>query len=258
MFYPTLFQKSFQRNLQYRLAHLMNNAGSVIFGFIYIAIWQGTLGQHRGVAGYTEESMTYYLAFNQGLLWWSTFLPPGLGIQDGVRSGAVSLLLMRPTNFFLYHLVEGFGNQVYNLFFRSFPILLVYWITFGLYAPQWDTWPLLILSILLSGYIGLLLTYLVGILSFWTTDNRWAHMLNFTLTMTFAGNFVPIDLFPETMARLSAWLPYAALNYYPSQIYLERMQWEALFRPFLWSFVLTMVLALLTAIARRKMEVQGG
>jgi ABC-2 type transport system permease protein len=257
-FYKVLLQKSFLRQLQYRLAHMLNNAGSIIFGFIYIAIWQATLGEQRTVMGFGPQEMGYYLAFTQGMLFISTFLIRGLGIQDGIRTGAVSLELMRPMNFFTYHLFQSLGFQMYNFLFRSIPIFSVYVFVIGVYVPAWESGILLTISILLSVYIGFLLQYFVGIASFWTTDNRWAFMFNFTLTMTFSGNFVPLPLLPAPFSTISEFLPYASLHYYPALVYLERATLWCFVAPVFWAVVLTVAALVITRMARRKMEIQGG
>lgn len=257
-FYSVLFNKSFILHFQYRLSHMLNNAGSLIFGFIYIAIWQGTLGSNREVIGFSGQEMGYYIAFTQALLWLTTFLPRGLGIQDGMRTGAVSMELMRPYNFFSYHLFQSLGTQVYNLLFRSIPIFVVFIFLVGASIPPLHTAPLLLLSILLSAYIGFLFQYLVGLASFWSIDNRWAFMINFTLVMTLSGNFVPLPLLPAPLATISEYLPYASLHYYPTLIYLGRVSILYLLIPLIWAFSLTLIALWLTSLARKKMEIQGG
>lgn len=257
-FYSVLFNKSFMIHFQYRLSHMLNNAGSLIFGFIYIAIWQGTLGSQREVIGFSGQEMGYYIAFTQGLLWITTFLPRGLGIQEGMRTGAVSIELMRPMNFFSFHLFQALGNQSYNLLFRSVPIFIVFIFLVGARMPSIHIIPLLLLSILLSAYIGFLFHYFVGLAAFWSTDNRWAFMINFTFVMTLSGNFVPLPLLPEPLATISQYLPFAALHYYPTLTYLGRMTVLNWFIPIIWAIALTILALLLTKVSRRKMEIQGG
>jgi hypothetical protein len=54
-FYVLLFRKTFWRYMQYRVNSLINNFGSAIFGFLYIAIWQGTLGPGQEVVGFGRQ-----------------------------------------------------------------------------------------------------------------------------------------------------------------------------------------------------------
>lgn len=77
MVYWILLQKSFMRNLQYKVAHLINNAASAIFGFVFIAIWTGVLQGKEQNSPYGVLDMTYYIAAVQCILWVSGFFNCG-------------------------------------------------------------------------------------------------------------------------------------------------------------------------------------
>lgn len=131
---------------------------------------------------YSSSVMIGYIAFNQSILFLSTFLTAGLGVQEGVRSGAISLDLIRPVNFFLYTISQEAGRIAYNFFYRSLPIGLIFALTVGFsYPHHFVTYLWTFFSIALAAYIGLSLYYMVGISSVWTTEVRWAHFLNITL-----------------------------------------------------------------------------
>lgn len=258
-FYGVLFQKSFLRQLQYRMSHMLNNLGSLIFGFIYVAIWQGTLGSSGEVTGYSSVDMARYITFTQAMLFITTFLVRGLSIQDGMRTGAVSLELMRPVSFMGLHGLQSLGFQVYNLLFRSLPIFLAMsWALEGFYFPSLTHWPHVFTMILLAIWNGFLLQYLVGLSSFWTTDNRWAFVLNLTLIMTFSGNFVPIPLLPAPFDTIGLYLPFATLQYYPVLGYLGDGATLHMGLSVGWGLALTALAAYMTRKARQRMEIQGG
>src|SRR5690606_7129004 len=92
--YWLLAKKAFRRNMQYRASHMVNNAASAIFGFIYIAVWQAA-ARNAGAGEYTAAVMARWVAFTQVMLWLAVFLPHGLGIPEAVRTGAVSLEMLR-------------------------------------------------------------------------------------------------------------------------------------------------------------------
>ena len=257
-FYLVLFRKTFYQQFQYRMASLINNFGSLVFATMYLAIWQGTLGDHRQVAGLDSLDMARYIAFAQSLLFLTTFLPRGFGISDAVRTGAIAMDLLRPSNFFVYHLAQCFGYQIYNLLFRSLPVFLIFWWAFGLPPFHWATLPLLLFSVLIAMYLGFLLQYFVGIAAFWTNSIRWAFIVQYTLIMTFSGNFVPIPAMPGWMATFGAYSPFAGLHYYPIMTYLGHPSSEGVWVPLLWCGLLTAAALWLTKRARAKMEVQGG
>lgn len=258
-FYLTLMRKSYLNNLQYRAAHMINNLGSMIFGLMFIAIWQGTLGDDRQVIGFGAQEMGQYIAFVQCLIFLNTFLPRGFGMDEGVRTGAISLQLMRPVSFFGYYLAHCLGYQGYNFLFRSIPLFLIFSLMVGVSdGLTWAIAPLLVLSLAMSFYLGFLFNYFVGMAAFWTYDIRWAFIVSFTLIQTLSGFFVPLPIMPGFIGEAAMYLPWAGLNYYPVMIYLGQPSWLGVWVPLVWCVLLTLAALWLTGRARRKMEVQGG
>jgi len=193
------------------------------------------------------------------MLWLAVFLPHGLGIPEAVRTGAVSLEMLRPVDFHLLVISRELGTVGYNAWFRSLPLALVFAFAVGVHVPQrLTTYPLLVCAVLLSVYLGLCQQYLVGISSFWTVQARWAWQLVNTCQMVLSGFMVPIDLLPPPFSHLARVLPFAPLLNDPARIYLELSGAEALAWPAIWAVLLTLICRHLTAKARRRLEVQGG
>ncbi|MGE5703620.1 MAG: ABC-2 family transporter protein, partial [Clostridia bacterium] len=114
------------------------------------------------------------------------------------------------------------------------------------------------LSILFAIYIGLLLFYLVGISSFWTTEINGAHYILITLIFGLGGQLLPVDLLPGWLSQLAMLLPFSCLLYVPSMLYLEQQSPEWLFLPLSWAIILTIIALVVTQLARRRTEIQGG
>ncbi|WP_312114994.1 ABC transporter permease [Brevibacillus reuszeri] len=259
MVYWRIIRKSYRRNLQYRLSHLINNLASSIFGLVFIAIWAGVLHGKQVYGPYDIKTMGQYIAVCQCVLWMTTFLTPGLAIPVGVRSGVVSLDFIKPVHFLWYVLSQEFGRIAYNACYRSLPIGLLLGFAVGFYFPTHSFGYLwFVLSLLLGTYIGLLLFYLVGLTSFWTTEIRWAHYILLSLVFGLGGQMIPLDLLPGVMGEIAPYLPFSCMIYYPVMTYLELAGPFALVVQGSWAFVLTGIALAGTAIARRKLEIQGG
>jgi len=252
-------KKVFRRNVQYRAAHMVNNVASAIFGFIYVAIWQGAAGSSAGVGEYDAATLARWVAFNQVMLWIAVFLPHGLGIPEAVRTGAISLEMLRPLDFHLFVISRELGTIWYNLWYRCLPLALVFGLVIGVHVPQrLSTYPLLLCAVVLSVYIGLCHHYLIGLSAFWTIQSRWAFQLLNALHVALSGFMVPIDLLPAPFDWIARVLPFAPIHHDPARIYLELSGAEALAWPLVWAGVLTLVCRGLTMKARRRLEVQGG
>ena len=162
----TVASKGFQQNLQYSASHLINTVASAVFGVIYIYLWK-SITPVGGFAGYLPQTMVHYIAFNQVILWLSQFaIRVHSKITESVRSGNVATELMRPMDFFTYQMATGLGSQAYSLLFRGLPVAFMLSI-FGFYIPKYVvTWGWTLLSLAFAGYLGVILSYLVGVTSF--------------------------------------------------------------------------------------------
>ncbi len=257
MIYWLLAVKTYRRSLQYRAAHLVNTLGSAIFGYIMIYIWLAAAGPAGGVGAYSTRQLVLWAAFGQ-VLYNFTAWSSGLNIQLSVRSGDVSLELLRPIDFFSYVISREAGEHVYALLYRSGPLLALYAITVGYVIPPLSSLLLLVLSLALGLYVALCLGYLEGMASFWTTDIRWASYFNLVFLTAASGIQMPVDLLPGLLGRALPYLPWSAIAHYPNRIYLGLQGVTALLLPALWAVLLTVLCRELTDLARRRLEVQGG
>lgn len=257
--YWELIKKNYAIQLQYRLSHFFNNIGSLMFGFIYIAIWTGVLMGKQQVGLYQVKTMAYYMAFNQCLLWLTTFLSIASTIENSVRTGAISMEMARPTNYYLMSMSQEIGKVSYNFVFRSIPLGLVFAVITGFYLPHhWQSWLWAVISILLAMAIALNLNYLIGITACWTIEIRWAYILYMTLIFGLGGQMIPIHLLPGFLATLATYLPFASIIYTPAMIYLERSSAEPIWIQLVWCILLTAISMWMTSRARKKLEIQGG
>lgn len=258
MLYFTLASKAYARNLQYRGAHMVHNVASAMFGFLYACIWVG-LGADHSLGEYGTHGMVAYIAFTQSALWVSGFVSNGLGIPQSVRSGHISLDLMRPVHLFPHLMAREWGQIGYQFVYKSIPIYLVYFFAFSLPFPHQATF-LLYLAIALAGaaYLSICINYLIGVSALWTTESSWLYWTNHAMINLLAGFFIPVEWLPGWLQRI-AWLsPYPYLLYVPTRLYLGLGSVSALWGTLFWCVLLTLVCLLATGVMRRKVEVQGG
>lgn len=255
--YWLLVHKTYRRNFQYRVAHLVDTMGSALFGYINIYIWLATAGPLGSVGPYRVDQLVCWAAFGQVMYNFVSW-PHGLNIQLAVRTGDISLELLRPIDFFAYVICRQSGEHLYKLIYRSLPLYLLYALTVGYHIPKAPSLLLLLPSLALALYVALCLGYLEGLVSFWTTDIRWITYLNMALFTAGSGGQLPVDLLPGILGRILPFSPWAALAHYPNLIYLGLQGWEALLLPATWACLLTVICRGLTLLARRHLEVQGG
>ncbi|MFH5185514.1 ABC transporter permease [Paenibacillus sp. TAB 01] len=259
MLFPVLIKKAYQRNMQYRASHIINTAASAAFGLIYVSIWKG-IGQPAGGDGYTLDNVIHYVAFNQVCLWITLFITNGLGIERSVRTGQISLDLMRPVHLFYHLMCREWGQIGYQLLYKSLPIYILYIITLHLPVPTSAvTWLGTAAALTMAAYMNICINYLIGVTALWTTESNWLFWVHNAISTVLSGFLIPVDWLPgwlQTVSRLSFY-PY--MQYFPSKIYLGLTQASAVLSvSLLWCILLTALCLAATSVVRKKLEVQGG
>ncbi|UJF34170.1 ABC transporter permease [Paenibacillus hexagrammi] len=258
MLFAVLARKAYARNLQYRGSHLLHNAVSVAFGFIYICIWTG-FGKDAPLGSYGEHGMVSYIAFNQSILWVTLFLTNGLGLEQSVRTGRIALDLMRPVHLFYQAMSREWGQVAYQFIYKLIPIYLLYFFVFSLHLPQQaSVYGWTVLSLVIAAYISICTNYLIGVAALWTTESRWLYWVNYALSMLLSGFFIPLEWLPGWLRTISSCSPYPYLIYVPTRIYMQLEQGWAVMGGLVWGVVMTSLCLVVTAWVRKKLEVQGG
>ncbi|NLA60384.1 MAG: hypothetical protein GX863_04685 [Firmicutes bacterium] len=170
--YRVLAFKGFIQNLQYTASHLVNSVASAIFGVLEVYFWLNVIPP-QGFADYAPLTMVHYITINQAFVWFTQFgIRVRTRVRDAVRSGNVATELMRPIDFYAYHLATEYGSLLYGLLFRGVPVALML-STLGFYIPKHPaTWGWALVALLLGGYIAAANMYMVGLTAFWTTEIR--------------------------------------------------------------------------------------
>jgi len=256
--YWVIASKGFKQNLQYSASHLINSVASAVFGVIYIHLWKSVVPA-SGFADYTPAAITQYLVFNEVTMWFTQF---GIRIQnrirDAVRSGDIATELVRPVDFFAYRVAFEYGSMVYGLFFRGLPVGIML-SRFGFPIPKAPaTWAWAALSLALGAYVAIVQLYLVGIASFWTTEIGTAYWIVSTLDLTLGGGSMPLEVLPKPLYFVAKWSSFACLTYNPARIYLELSGPELIAPALAWCAILSVAARWATAMAQKKLEVQGG
>jgi ABC-2 type transport system permease protein len=104
--------------------------------------------------------------------------------------------------------------------------------------------------------------YVLGLISFWLIDNpflRW-HFRN--VEQLFAGQFLPIWLYPGWLATITSFMPFRYFAYEPIAIYLGKTPMhsvpQVLFIQLFWMITLFLLERLMWRSAQKKVIVQGG
>lgn len=250
----------YMRNLAYPWSHMINNVASMVFGFIYISLWQAVAPENpSGNDPYTRATMTSIVVLAQFFAWTNAFLPHGLGIHLSIRSGSIATEMARPIPYFPMVIMREYGNLAYQFLWRAVPVGIMFALTIGFPRPASAVHLLMTVpSVLLGSYIALTLLYSVGISSLWTTEVRWAQWLYFSTLSLLSGGWIPTDLLPGWLGKVAPYLPFAGQMFYPTRIYLGLSGPAGLLVQTAWAGALTLWCFWVTHKALTRVIVQGG
>jgi len=258
--YYEVGRKAFQRSLAYKLATLtgiiVNSFFGYIHSYVFVAVYSTVLVST--VAGFSLTQAVSYAWLTQALItitqiWFDKEISKTIVSGDAVSD------FSKPFDYQTFWFSKFAGNSFYACIFRAAPTYLVGFLLFGAQLPRLSTWPLFLMSLLLSVVVSFLIGYIFNLTAFWTLNPTGMLTLGATLQMFFSGFIVPIAYMPDWLGWLANILPFRAVISIPMQIWLEQRQtWEVLLPQLLWAFVLWGAARWLTGRAMRKITIQGG
>jgi ABC-2 type transport system permease protein len=260
--YLEFAKKSFQRQLQYRIANysgfIVNTFFFVVRAYIFMALYE-----HRGVvAGYNLTEAITFTGLTQAMAMVIGVFG-GNEVADSVKSGQVATDLMKPIDYQFFALFSQLGRSFYFFFFRGLPIFFVM-VLFFPWTPPHSWYALLIFlpSLALAATITFSLRFIAGISAFWLLDVRGVRSIIMGAGLFLSGFMLPVSFFPASLGRICEWLPFIGQSYVPVAIYLGKYTGghmvDMLARQIIWTVILILVDKMLMSLAVRKVVIQGG
>ena len=261
-FYVEVARSAFRRQLIYRWANLAGLLTNIFFGVIFSYVIYALFQSRPAAAGYSVRDTLRYIWLVQS----TTMVVLTFGWYDlmlTIRTGAVVADLSKPCDFYWYWFSRELGRSFYYLLYRGIPTYLAGMVLFGLGLPgDWRSWSLFTISLLLGVSIGFSYRFLYNIVAFWFLEARSIGVLATVIALFFTGGYVPLVFFPAWLLAMTQWLPFNGLMNVPSQILLGKIPFSAVIfelgRQALWVIAMTLLVRLVTALATRRVIVQGG
>lgn len=227
------------------------------------SLWLALYQQHPDAFGVSIKQMTTY-----GVL--GMLLPRIIGISiyvtrqitQQVRMGTLELDMIKPINFILLAFYRNVGEFIVQLLFQGTPGVIFAYLFLEFHLPSSLFAAIVFLISLSLGYVTFFaINLLMGILTVVTLDVRsYSWVLGAVISFA-SGEFVPLWIFPSSIAVVLAILPFQAIYFSPIAIYIGTEQ-NNLIRVLLLQFGWCIGLLSLAAIAWRgilkRITIQGG
>ena len=247
---------------QYRGAVLGGLACQVFFGIILVAIYR---------ALYAGKPQTIPLSHVTTYVWLQQAFFRMLGssdpeLLDKIRTGAIAYDLCRPLHLYGYYYARILAQKVTGSVLRALPMLVFAALLpegWGLCAPV--SVPALLVAVLALVFGFFCVSAIENItmgFTMRTLDHRGMQTMLTMLIMIFAGNILPLTLFPDSWQRVITLLPYAQLLDAPIRLYTGdyslSMVPEVLLIQGVWTIVLVLLGCAFWNMNQRKLIIQGG
>lgn len=260
--YLKLAQIEVQTVLAYRASTLLWCLVSLLRIYLLAVFWTAVYHGGGAVEGVTLGAMITYATLSMIQVNFVIETNAPWYIQERIREGNIIFDLLRPYRF----LVARFASTLGTIFW-TIPIAAGTALISALYAhiqPPASARIALVycLSLLLGVLVNYLISMLIGLLAFWTTELSGINWLTNMVVSFLAGAIVPFWFLPRAVQDIANLLPFQGIVYLPLSIYIGRISgraiWVALAQQVFWIFALAGIVWLVWQAAQRKLIVQGG
>jgi len=222
--YITLFHINWQNSLQYRFSLIVYIFGYSLYIGVLLYLWSAIYSEGQTVGNYTlSELTTYYLL--QLMINSVIFSYVSWDVIENIKDGYFSNFLIKPIDYYFYWFTVNLSGKILEGLFIIIAVGII-----SIFFRGHLTFPgtsAALIYFLISVILGIVLSFemdfCVGMITFWLTQVRTFKFMLQTIILFFAGAMLPLDLFPDFLIRISDFLPFRYLVYFPVSIYLGKI-----------------------------------
>jgi ABC-2 type transport system permease protein len=217
-----LVEAGWRTGLIYRLHYLATLLSAPISLLIYYYLWRAIFQATNTtvIKGFTlQEMISYYvIVMIVGMFTWSEC---DKWIEEDVVRGDTIIALLKPFTYFSWHYYFELGFTGLSLIVNIIPVFLI-GILFGLKMTTGIFFVLFLVSMILASFIYFLITFIVGLTSFWLFKIAGVRRTKRVILAFLGGSMLPLSFFPDSLQKVFFYLPFQYLRYIPANIYLQK------------------------------------
>ncbi|MGP1612245.1 MAG: ABC transporter permease [Catonella sp.] len=222
----------------------------------YHYLWSSLYNDGREYNGFTGGTILTYFVVSFLI---QSIIPRWIAMEIGwgVKRGEIINVFLKPIGFRKYYLLYAFGDVIFTLIFMGLPIMLIAFFSDSLVLC--GNILLFMFSLIISYGIAFNLFYLVGLISFVTT-NIWGIFLTFDLVNLFlSGALLPLQFMPRWLVMVIKILPFRYIVDFPISVWLTgKADIYELLVQILWFILLCIVTKIVYRRAISRLDIFGG
>ena len=239
--------------------------------FLWLAVYRsGAGGMDAQIHGFSYREMISYVVlttifnfvtFNNDTLW---------NINTDIKKGTIGNYLIKPISYRGKFSATCLGSLLTMTVMFGLPFYTAALVTLGSlgFLPELS-FPaffahlgLFLLAGLCAALLNDAISYIFGVLCFYTSSGWGLNSLKVTLISFLSGTLLPLAFFPAGLRELVSWMPFAGMSQNPILILMMKYELAVSLRcvalSAVWIVVLELLAKLLFSHAVRKVTVQGG
>ncbi len=249
----TILRICIEERLVYRgdfaLGTLMRFLPIVTQIFLWGAVFQAA--GPGSIAGYTQdEIIAYYLLT---MISRALSSMPGLasGIARQIRTGEIKKFLIQPVDMVGFLLLSRVAHKLVYYGVAIGPFALVFYLCRG-YFGGWPSATVILAylaSLIMSFVLGFFLEACLGMIGFWFLEVSSLLFVYMLFSFFCSGHMFPLDMLGEPWRTIVLVSPLQYLAYFPSAVFLQKIEGEALLVGLTAQLAWVIVLIVLTRMA---------
>ena len=247
-----------------RTAYFWDNTIFVVFVglilFVFMHIWNAIYAGRTTIEGFTIPQMIWYLGLAE-LIFLSTGSDFIEKIGDDIRSGLVANSLLKPLNYVMQEFSIVCGKFIYMFVIGGIVTsAIAYFLVGGIEVPLRAV-PLIMLTIFCALILNFLIIASIGLLAFWFEDVRSLYLLYQKTIFILGGMLVPLDVYPEWIKGVIAYLPFSFIMYLPSKLFVQfttNLFLITIVGQLFWVMLSGIVLVIVYRVGIKKVSIHGG
>ncbi|MEY4480148.1 MAG: hypothetical protein RLZZ267_826 [Bacillota bacterium] len=260
--YLEIVRMRFMMMLAYRVNYYSGILVYTINIGAYYFLWKAVYGSSEQLAGFTVVQMTTYVA----ITWMARafyFNNLDRELSNEIKDGSVAIQMIRPYNYLVVKMMQGFGEGIFRFFLFSIPGMILVSFIFPIVLPlDIERWIVFLIMLVFSFVINSQINIIVGLMTFFIENNEGIMRMKRVLVDLMSGVIVPMSFMPLWAKPIIDALPFQAIAYLPASVITGRTagdeMWTTLLIPVGWSMGLMIPILLIWRAARKRLFVQGG
>jgi ABC-2 type transport system permease protein len=259
--YLAILYINFRQQLSYKSELLIRGILISMFMLIFVALWTAIYSANKATDmwGFRWSQVMWYLVITEAIVLSNSRI--FIEISATIKSGELAYLLIRPCKYLFYQISYSLGKTfVYVIvnFMIAAVIILPFVRTFetNIYG---------ILGFMFFSFLSLLLDTLIALLigmgAFFIEEVQPIYWVYSKLLLSIGGVFVPLEIFPEWLRKISAILPFQLIAYAPARIFVnfEREFFlRSILNIFIYIFIVGALISITWRVGKKRVTVHGG